>query len=244
MRNASAAMSRRDRNRPDQVGRGPSPVTERPEDETFHVFGSGNLGLVYVRGEKQRLTRAELDERYPGLVTGIARHPGVGFVAVMDDALGPVAVGGEGSVRLLDGHVEGVDPLVGFGPHAHEFVLRAASRPEAPDIYVNSLVEPGTEDVAAFEGLVGCHGGLGGWQDRAFVMVPNGVPFPTSTVVGADSMHVALAGILRHFGHRAQVPDEVAPAAMLGPTPGPTPGQAPGQAPGDPAGIDRSATAS
>ena len=31
---------------------------------------------------------------------------------------------------------------------------------------------PVTMDVAAFEPLVGCHGGLGGWQDRAFVMAP------------------------------------------------------------------------
>ena len=25
----------------------------RTGDETFHVFGSGNLGLIYVRGEKR-----------------------------------------------------------------------------------------------------------------------------------------------------------------------------------------------
>ncbi len=35
-------------------------------DETFHVFGSGNLGLIYVRGEKQRLTRRELSAATPG----------------------------------------------------------------------------------------------------------------------------------------------------------------------------------
>ena len=79
-----------------------------------------------------------------------------------------------------------------FGPYAPEFVLRAAFRPEAPDIYVNSLVDPGTEEVAAFEGLVGCHGGLGGWQDRALCVVPHDLPFPSERVVGADAMHVAL----------------------------------------------------
>ena len=73
---------------------------------------------------------------------------------------------------------------------------------------MNSLLEPGTEEVAAFEGLVGCHGGLGGWQDRAFVVVPDEVPFPSTRVVGADALHVALVDILRHLGHRRDVPDE------------------------------------
>ena len=179
-----------------------------PEDQTFHVFGSGNLGLVYVRGEKRQLSRQQLDQRFPALVTGLAGHPGVGFVVVTDEVEGPLVLGGAGTRRLRDGAVEGTDPLRAFGPLAPEFVRRVASRPETPDIYVNSLVDPGTEEVAAFEGLVGCHGGLGGWQDRAFVLVPKELPFPSTTVVGADSLHVAFRTILRHLGHRRDVPDE------------------------------------
>ncbi|MEU8225592.1 phage holin family protein [Kribbella sp. NPDC048915] len=175
-------------------------------DEEFHVFGSGNLGLVYVRGVKERLTARQLDRRYPALVAGLAAHPGVGFVVVLDEVEGPIALGAKGRHRLADGQVEGVDPLAPFGPYAPAFVLRAALRPEAPDIYVNSLVESGTEEVAAFEGLVGCHGGLGGWQDRAFVAVPVDVPFPAERVVGADALHLALKNILRHCGHRVDVP--------------------------------------
>lgn len=203
MRNASAAMQRNDVNVPDRVHAGPA-----TREESFHVFGSGNLGLVYVRGEKRRLTRAELERRYPLLVAGLAAHPGVGFVAVLDEVDGPVAIGGHGAVRLRDGYVAGVDPLLPFGDRAHGFVERAVLRPEAPDIYVNSLVDAGTDEVAAFEGLVGCHGGLGGWQDRAFVVVPRGVPFPQQRVVGADALHVALRTILHHLGHRAEVPGE------------------------------------
>ena len=105
---------------------------------------------------------------------------------------------------------------------------RAAHRPEAPDIYVNSIVDPGTEEVAAFEDLVGCHGGLGGWQDRACVVVPSDVPFPAERVVGADAMHVALRDILRHCGHRRDVSEPGEAVDSLGPTtPGPTPPVAP-----------------
>lgn len=208
MNAAAGAMDKGDRNEPNAVS---SPEHREQDhrakeqaatgDEMFHVFGSGNLGLIYVRGEKQRLTRRDLSERYPGLVSGLAAHPGVGFVVVLDDG-GPVALGNRGWHRLDDGHVEGVDPLQPFGHYAPEFVKRAAHRPEAPDIYLNSLVDPGTDEVAAFEGLVGCHGGLGGWQDRACAVVPVDLPFPDERVVGADAMHVALRDILHHVGHR------------------------------------------
>ena len=157
-----------------------------------------------MRGEKERLDRAELHRRFPGLVDGLAQHPGVGFV-VVTDAEGPIALGNHGSHRLDDGQIEGEDPLAPFGHYAPEFVKRVAHRPEAPDIYVNSLVDPGTEEVAAFEGLVGCHGGLGGWQDRAMAVIPADLPFPTERIVGADAMHVALCAILRHCGHRKDV---------------------------------------
>jgi uncharacterized membrane protein YvlD (DUF360 family) len=206
MRNVSGAMRRDDDSDEDQdaaasqaIG---SPASNVAHDHTFHVFGSGNLGLIYVKGEKSRLTRQRIDSLFPGLVDGLARHPGIGFVVVTDEVEGPLVLGREGSHRLVDGHVEGPDPLVPFGPLAAQFVLRVAGRPETPDIYVNSLVDPGTEEVAAFEGLVGCHGGLGGWQDRATVVVPSDLPFPRTRVIGADAMHVALRGILLHLGHR------------------------------------------
>ncbi|QBR91525.1 phage holin family protein [Nocardioides euryhalodurans] len=209
MTSAGAAMDKRDPNRPAGVGDGD---TAAVGEETFHVFGSGNLGLVYVRGEKERLDRRALDQRFPHLVDGLAAHPGIGFVVVHDDD-GPVALGAAGWHRIDDGHVEGEDPLLPFGPDAAAFVRRVAHRPEAPDIYVNSLVDPGTEEVAAFEDLVGCHGGLGGWQDRACVVVPTGLPFPAERIVGADALHVALRTMLRHCGHRQSVDEPPAPEA-------------------------------
>lgn len=209
MRNASGAIRRHDRNQPERFDDpGSATATGR---ETFHVFGSGNLGLIYVRGETRRLTRQQLDERFAGLVPGLAAHPGIGFVSVLDEVDGPIALGASGRVRLADRAVTGIDPLLAFGQHAHEFVLRAAASAAAPDIYVNSLVDPGTDEVAAFEELVGCHGGLGGWQDRAFVMVPRDVPFPEERVIGADALHVALVGILDDLGHRTRGSPAMAP---------------------------------
>jgi uncharacterized membrane protein YvlD (DUF360 family) len=174
------------------------------EPDQFLVFGSGNLGLIYVAGEPRRLTQQELSDRFPALVPGLVAHPGIAFAVVDTVDHGPVVLGSEGEHRLRDGVVVGVDPLVPFGEHAAEFVLRAATMPEAPDIYVNSLLDE-LDEVAAFEGLVGCHGGLGGWQDRAMVVWPAEFSAPPNMIVGADAMHRQLVSWLEHLGHRKGV---------------------------------------
>ncbi len=165
------------------------------------VFGSGNLGLVYVAGERHRWTLAELDDRFPALVPGLVAHEGISFVVVAGPD-GPVVIGKDGRHGLRNGVVTGRDPLEPFGADASAFVLRAASMPESPDIAVNSLLEPATGEVAAFEGLVGCHGGLGGWQDRALLVWPVALPPPPERIVGADAVHRQLVGWLEHLGHR------------------------------------------
>jgi uncharacterized membrane protein YvlD (DUF360 family) len=167
------------------------------------VLGSGNLGLVYVP-TPQRLTLAELDLRWPALVPGLARHPGIGFVAVLD-VEGPVAIGAHGRHHLGTGFIEGIDPLLPFGDHAAAMLLEATLMTQAPDIYVNSAVDPHTLDVAAFEPLVGCHGGLGGWQDRGFVLAPTDLLDPAEPIVGGDRLHQHLVAILESLGHRTNL---------------------------------------
>lgn len=176
------------------------------DEEQFLVFGSGNLGLVYVAGEGHRLDLDEIAVRYPALVPGLVAHPGVGFVVVDTAEHGPVALGRDGEHRVRDGVVVGVDPLARFGEHAPAFVLRAATMAEAPDLYVNSLLDD-LDEVAAFEGLVACHGGLGGWQDRGMVVHPADLAMPDDMVVGADALHRVLVGWLEECGHRQELGD-------------------------------------
>ena len=180
-------------------------VTEGGVDQPLLVFGSGNLGLIYAGGTSHRLARAEIEVRWPALLSGLVAHEGVSFV-VVDSVDGPVAIGPHGEHRLRDGVVTGVDPLTPFRPEAASFLLRASSMPEAPDIAVNSLLDPVTGEVAAFEGLVGCHGGLGGWQDRAILVWPSDLPSPPERLVGADAVHRQLVSWLEHLGHRTDLP--------------------------------------
>ncbi|MFV0464106.1 MAG: alkaline phosphatase family protein [Nostocoides sp.] len=176
------------------------------KDDRFIVFGSGNLGSIYVAGEDHRLSLEELQTRFPGLVTGLVEHPGIGFVVVNTDAHGLVVLGRAGELRLADGEVVGRNPLRPFGEHAASFVEHMAAMSQAPDIAVNSLLDE-LGEVAAFEGLVGCHGGLGGWQDQGMLVWPATLPEPTTPIVRADALHDIFVAWLRGLGHRRGIDD-------------------------------------
>ena len=195
-KNVPQAASRR-------LGHHVQPSTRESEDELV-VLGSGNLGLVYVPG-RERMLLEDIERTWPALVDGLARHPGVGFVAALA-ADGPVAIGSTGRHHLATGCVEGDDPMAIFGAHAAAMVRAATDMPEAPDLYVNSSVDPVNLEVAAFEPLVGAHGGLGGWQDRAFVLAPSELFAPDVPIVGGDELHRHLVGMLDKLGHRTDLP--------------------------------------
>jgi hypothetical protein len=173
------------------------------------VLGSGNLGLLYVQSPT-RLTLDALQERWPALVPGLCAHEGVGFIAGLDSAGVPWVLGKEGRVRLDTGAVTGQDPLEPYGDHAARLLLRAVMMPEAPDLYINSRVMDVTLDISAFEPLVGAHGGLGGWQDRAVLLTPRALAdvLPAEHIEGADRLHAVLVAMLRAAGQREMLQEQ------------------------------------
>jgi hypothetical protein len=180
------------------------------------VLGSGNLGTLYVHS-RVRLTLENLQERWPKLVSGLCAHEGVGFIAGLDATGVPWALGAHGRTRLDTGEVTGRDPLEPYGDHAARVLRRAVVMPEAPELYVNSRMENPTLDIAAFEPLVGAHGGLGGWQDRAILLTPRTLAhvLPTERIEGADRLHAVLVSMLRAVGQRKTVREP--PAQQSGP---------------------------
>jgi uncharacterized membrane protein YvlD (DUF360 family) len=183
------------------------------------VLGSGNLGLLYVRSAV-RLTLEDLQERWPSLVPGLCAHEGIGFIAGLDMAGVPWVLGEHGRVRLDTDKVIGQNPLAPYGDHAARVLRRAVVMPEAPDLYINSRVGDVTLDIAAFEPLVGAHGGLGGWQDRAVLLTPRTLAdvLPAEHIEGADRLHTVLVAMLRAVGQRKTLPDS--PAQRSDPGPG------------------------
>ena len=73
---------------------------------------------------------------------------------------------------------------------------------------VNSMHDPTTDEVAAFEELVGSHGGLGGNQSIPFLLYPAEFELDDKKLVGAASVHSILKVWLRQLGHNV-VPDQI-----------------------------------
>ena len=167
------------------------------------VLASGNLGLVYLTEWTERVSLETIGERYPDLIPALTSHPGIGFVLVRSDELGPVVIGRDGLQALQTQLVRGADPLQPFGASARWQVLQTDSYPHCADIMVNSMWDPQTEEVAAFEHLVGSHGGLGGEQTHPFVLYPADLPAPAAPIRGADELHKVLRGWLAFLGHDA-----------------------------------------
>lgn len=166
------------------------------------VLASGNLGLVYMPNEPAPLTYEGFEDKHPGLITTLATHPGVGFVCVDTNGDGPVAIGADGRHYLDDGRIEGADPLEHFGKHAARHLARNMRFKNAPDIYLVSMYDPASGEVAAFEELVGSHGGLGGTQSEPFAFVPTEWSEEPEEIIGAGEMHDVLVRWLAESGLR------------------------------------------
>ncbi|MFF5081605.1 alkaline phosphatase family protein [Actinoplanes sp. NPDC000266] len=183
-------------------GHGAAPDGDRPE---LVVVGSGNLGLVWFPRRPGRVPIEELGRHFPNLIPGLLGEPGIGFL-VVDSARGPLAVGRDGVHVLGEGLIEGADPLEPFGKRAARDLARVAAMPNAPDLYVHSTLDERTREVHAFEELVGCHGGLGGWQNEAVLVHPADWPLklePGETMLyGADAVHRQLVRWLEDCGAR------------------------------------------
>jgi hypothetical protein len=161
-----------------------------PADEsTIAVVGSGNLGLVYFTGHDHRLTVEELEELHPGLVGTLAEHPGVGLLMVRSSVHGPVAFGPRGLRYLEEDRVEGEDPTEIFGPHTVMSLMREDAMTHAPDLLLLSQYDPVMGEVAAFEELIGSHGGLGGPQTEPFILHPSDWTLDEEVPLGAPAIY-------------------------------------------------------
>jgi uncharacterized membrane protein YvlD (DUF360 family) len=170
-----------------EVEVGPTTATELHDDVI--VLASGNLGLVSFTGIDGRANIQQIEGAQPGLLEGLRRHEGVGLILVRDDELGDVVLGPRGVHHLADGRVEGDDPLAVFGPNTADHLRRTSSFDNCPDLLINSFYDPTADEGAAFEELIGFHGGLGGRQSHPFVLAPAGLPQPSAPLVGARSIY-------------------------------------------------------
>jgi putative membrane protein len=153
------------------------------------VLASGNLGLVYFTEFKHRLTLEEISTRYPLVLPGLINHEGIGFVMVRTKDDGSVVLGARGKCSLANDKIEGENPLGAFGENAAIHLRRTDGFNCVPDILVMSLYDREKNEVAAFEELIGSHGGLGGDQTNPFIMYPSEWNLEREEIIGAEKVY-------------------------------------------------------
>jgi uncharacterized membrane protein YvlD (DUF360 family) len=170
-----------------------APSDPESEQEAV-VMVSGPLGLIYLPHSPERLTLEQIAEVHPELVSTLTAHPGIGFVMVRSrEHGGALVVGAGGHRRLDDDLVVGEDPLAHFDSTVADHLRRHDSFPHCPDLLVNSMYDPATDEVAPFEDFMGSHGGLGGPQMHPFAVVPSEWREPAEPIVGVEAMHEVLS---------------------------------------------------
>jgi hypothetical protein len=158
------------------------------------VAASGNLANIYFTEVGERMTLEDIATRHPRLLPGLVSHEGIGFIMVRSVVHGPLAIGRRGVRFLSDDRVDGDDPLAVFGPHAADNLRRLDGFKHVGDLFVISMYDPSTEEIAPFEHQVGAHGGLGGNQTRAFVLYPSALERQDEPIslVGAPAVNARI----------------------------------------------------
>ena len=184
---------------PGASGRGTEAPAERPD---LIAIASGNLGLVYFPQMPGRVTLEQLAEAYPGLLDALSGHTGIGAMLIRSEGHGSIVIGHAGINFLEENRVEGVDPVAQYSGRAREAFLRLDGMDYVPDLSVISLYDPEFDEVAAFEELIGSHGGLGGPQTQPIIMHPAEWNLDEE-IVGAPAVYRQIRRWAeRHLDHR------------------------------------------
>jgi uncharacterized membrane protein YvlD (DUF360 family) len=167
--------------------------SDSDEDEIpdLVVAASGNLANIYFTEVRERVSLEGIAKMHPDLLPGLVRHEGIGFVMVRSEEHGCLVISRDGVRNLDTDEVEGEDPLRWYSEHTPQNLRELDSYQHIGDIFIISMYDPSTEEVAPFEHQVGSHGGLGGMQTKAFVMYPAAFATQDKTVdlVGAPEVN-------------------------------------------------------
>jgi hypothetical protein len=79
-------------------------------------------------------------------------------------------------------------------------LAREDAMPHAPDLLLLSQYDPELGEVAAFEELIGSHGGLGGPQTEPFILYPSDWQLDETVPLGAPAIYRNLRRWLESLG--------------------------------------------
>jgi uncharacterized membrane protein YvlD (DUF360 family) len=143
---------------------------------------------------------------------------------------GSVVLGADGFEAPVAELTDTSGPLAAFGPGVAAAIRRTDAFPHVADVMVNSMYDPRTDRVHAFEDQIGSHGGLGGDQSEAFLLWPCELSAPAArdgALVGAEAVH----RVLRRWLEEGRPPGRHAETPVTSTQESPPPRQADGTFP-------------
>ena len=136
------------------------------------------------------------------MVKGLSQHEGVSFAMVHSKEKGSVIIGAKGKYYLADDKIEGENPLAKFENRAAAHLSRLDSFNYVPDILLISMYDTEKDEVAAFEELIGSHGGLGGTQSKPFILHPTEWDLGNEEIVGAENICQIFKREMANISHK------------------------------------------
>ena len=165
-------------------------AAEAPDDDLI-VCNSGSLSHVYFGVTSTQMSISAIRAQYPTLIGALLAHPGI-WLVVGREGDSVVAMSNDGVASLGDTYeVEGEDPL-GILPDIHRAarqLARLVRFPHAGDLVLLGRYDPVEQVVSTFEEQCGTHGGLGGPQDTAFMLVDAGLGWDLKTIGQANDVY-------------------------------------------------------
>ncbi len=200
MRPIAARVARRTRilvQRRLALGRSEMPAWDLSRQFDVVVKSSGSLAHVYFNISSRRLDLSEVSAAFPGLVVRLLAHDGI-WMIVAREGQQTLLMAREGILTLDDtagGRVEGQNPLLRLAEpeEAAQQVRRVASFPSCGDLMLFGAYDPAEDLVVCFENQWGSHGGLGGAQDRPFIVYPQRFEWDLSRVHNSTDIYALLA---------------------------------------------------
>lgn len=154
---------------------------------------SGTISLVYFPLTAGRMDMSEIELIYPGLLRGLEEHPGLGLVLGRQDGQA-MAMTVRGPRRLTDLSDPSIRDLLDNLPDrtlAAEQLSRLLSFPSCGDLVLLGRWNSRGQTIA-FEPHWATHGGLGGEQNRPFIILPPGIDWDIASVTDPEQLHSLL----------------------------------------------------
>lgn len=155
------------------------------------VRSSGSLSHIYFGAHPEQMDLSQVMTRYPTLVDDLVSYNGIWLVVGRQNGQVTI-ISREGAVSVgEDITVEGVNPLdlLPDAGLAAEQIRRLALFPTSGDLILFGYYDPQRDLVCCFEEQWGSHGGIGGAQETAFMLMEKQVDWTLEGVSQATEIY-------------------------------------------------------